>query len=121
MAQDPSGRITLELNTIQTTDGGCLASFMVTNGLPSDIDSLILETALIDKDGRVERLTLFDFGTLPSERPRVRQFLLEGQPCDAFGAVLINGAQSCLAAESHEISCDGLIDLNSRVDIALLG
>jgi hypothetical protein len=39
---------------------------------------LSLETVLIDATGRVDRLTLFDFGALPDGVPRVRQFDIPG-------------------------------------------
>ncbi len=115
------GRVTLELNATQSTETGCLLSFLITNGLSADISSLILETVLLDTGGQVERLTLFDFGALPSQRPRVRQFALEGRTCSEFGAVLINGAQTCAVAGEAPASCDALLDLASRVEMDLLG
>lgn len=122
-AQDQTAqdRLVLELNTTQTTAAGCLLSFLVTNGLSGSIDAMVLEAVLFDTDGKVERLTLFDFGALPAGRPRVRQFEVPGPACEAIGSVLINGAQTCTGGEGVATQCDKALDLRSRSDINLIG
>lgn len=121
IAGEADGRLSLELNAAESTETGCLVSFLINNGLERPIDSLILETVLLDTDGRVDRLTLFDLGALPEGRPRVRQFALEGGSCEAFSALLINGAQSCQVAGAPLPTCSDALDLSSRIDIDLLG
>ena len=119
--EDAAGRLVVELNAVQSTEAGCTFSFLVINGLPEAIDSLVLETVLFDSEGRVDRLTLFDFESLPAARPRVRQFAVPGPSCDGFGAVLINGVQTCETGGTTSSACDDALDLNSRVGIDLLG
>ena len=120
VAQDAPG-LSLELNKLEATDDGCALSFLVVNGHADDIASLVYETVLLDKNGLVDRLTLFDFGALPAGRPRVRQFVVPGLACDALGQVLINGASSCEAGTAGESACTDGLDLGSRVDIEVIG
>ncbi len=122
-AQDDArpDRLTLELNTTQPVDEGCAFSFLITNDLSQPIDAMVLEAVLFDTGGQVERLTLFDFGSLPTGRPRVRQFVVPGRACDGFGSVLINGAQTCEVAGAASTLCESALDLRSRGGIALIG
>lgn len=113
--------LSIELNTAQTSETGCTLSFFVTNALPGPIDGMVLEAVLFGTEGGVQQLTLFDFGSLPVARPRVRQFIVPGAPCDALGAVLINGAQTCTMGGEPSPSCESGLALRSRIDVDLLG
>lgn len=119
--EEVEGRLLIELNAAQSADGACSLSFVVINGLPEAIDRLVLEAVLFDTGGQVERLTLFDFGALPATRPRVRQFVLPETACEALGAVLINGTETCEAAGGDLAGCEEALDLRSRVGIEMLG
>jgi hypothetical protein len=117
VAQEAEPTLSVELNRIDTLDGACRLTFMVENGLEADLDTLSLETVLIDRDGRVDRLTLFDFGALPAGIPRVRQFDIPGLGCAALGRVLINGVNACGPAEG----CADALHFDSRTDVDLIG
>jgi hypothetical protein len=117
LAQDSDApRLSVELNRIDPLDGTCRLTFLAENALGVDLDTLALETVLIDRDGRVERLTLFDFGALPDGVPRVRQFDIPGLDCARLGRVLINGVAECARAEG----CAPL-HLLSRTDVEVIG
>jgi len=121
-AQDPtSGRISLELNTLETVNGSCRLTFLLQNKLDTDIESLAVETVLFSRDNQVLLLTLFDFGTLPAQRMRVRQFQVPDTTCDMLGMVLINGASRCSGGDLTPQICEQAFDLRSRGDIALEG
>lgn len=109
--------LAIELNRIDPLDGACRLTFMAENTLGADLETLALETVLIDRDGQVERLTLFDFGALPDGVPRVRQFDIPGLACDRLGRVLINGVAGCTGAGT----CSGALDLSSRTEVEVLG
>lgn len=114
---DPN--LIVELNTAETMDAACRLSFMVTNEHPQDIEAVVFETVLFNADGSVNRLTLFDFGALPSNRPRIRQFDVPGLGCDGLGRLLINGAVTC---EAHDAGlCVNTLDLRTRTQIEVLG
>lgn len=111
----------VELNTAQTVDGACRLSFLIVNEHPSDIASVVYETVLFNADGSVNQLTLFDFGALPSNRPRVRQFEVPGVVCTDLGQLLINGASSCEAGELGNGLCASSLQISSQTEIEVLG
>jgi hypothetical protein len=115
--EEAAPRLSLELNRVDSLDGACRLTFMAENGLGADLDALSLETVLIDTEGRVERLTLFDFGALPAGIPRVRQFDIPGLACDSLGRVLINGVSDCGGADG----CGDALEFGSRTDVEVIG
>lgn len=122
-----TARLSVELNRIDTVQiatvqsdmmqDACRLTFLAQNMLGADIAALALETVLIDVDGRVDRLTLFDFGALPEGIPRVRQFDIPGLACERLGRVLINGVAECSGAQAF----GGALDLGSRTDVEVVG
>lgn len=115
------GQLVIELNAVETTATGCSLSFLLINGIPHPIESLVLEAVLLNTGGQVDRLTLFDFGSLPSARPRVRQFELADVDCDGIGSVLINGAENCETGGAPFTECEDRFELRTRVEIDLIG
>lgn len=118
---DISGKISVELNAMQTTDAACTLTFLITNGLAQQIDRVVYETVLFDSDGQVDRLTLFDFGTLPPARPRVRQFAVPDMTCDQLGRVLFNGANTCEGTGLAAGICANAFTPSSRTQIEIIG
>jgi hypothetical protein len=118
---DLSGKISVELNAVQTTETSCTLSFLIINGLDQRIDKAVYETVLFDKNGQVNRLTLFDFGTLPPARPRVRQFVLPQMECRQLGRVLFNGANTCDGANLEAGICSSSLLPSSRTDVEIIG
>lgn len=117
IAQDAGGSLSLELNRVDTLEGACRLTFLAENGLGMVLQALSLETVLIDAEGRVERLTLFEFGALPDGIPRVRQFDIPGLACDGLGRVLINGVAEC----SVGAACAEKLELFTRTDVEVVG
>lgn len=115
------GVLRVELNTAETTDTACRLSFLIENTHGTDITQAVYETVLFNADGAVNQLTLFDFGTLPTGRPRVRQFEVPGLACTDLSRLLINGASTCEAGELGADICTTTLSLSSRTSIALLG
>ena len=117
IAEDAAPALSLELNRIDPLEDACRLTFMAENGLGADLQGLALETVLIDTDGLVERLTLFEFGALPEGIPRVRQFDLPGLSCEALGRVLINGVAEC----GGTVDCAGALKLGTRTEVEVIG
>ncbi len=113
--------VLIELNAVKATEAGCTLSFLVVNGHASQIDKAVYETVLFDGAGQVDRLTLFDFGTLPPGRPRVRQFTVQEIACDGLSRVLINGAHTCEAPDLADTACDAGLTLDTRTKIEVIG
>ena len=116
-----AGTLSLELNTTKSVESGCQLSFLIENGHDTDIDAAVYETVLLNTEGQVDRLTLFDFGALPAGRPRVRQFVVPGTGCEGLGQILINGANRCEAGGAESDLCTKGLELRSRSDVEVIG
>lgn len=120
-AQEAGSGLAIELNRAETVEAGCALSFVVENRLDADVAAAVYETVLFDTDGLVDRLTLFDFGTLPAGRPRVRQFVVPELVCARLGRVLINGANRCEGKNLGEAACTDGLELRTRIDVEVVG
>ena len=114
-------KVLLELNSVQTNAEACTFTFQIINGHAEDIAKAVYETVLFDTEGTVDRLTLFDFGTLPAGRPRVRQFSIQGTRCEDLSRVLINGAHACESDGLGRDACESGLELNTRTSIEVAG
>ncbi|MBR9862723.1 MAG: hypothetical protein GYB24_04700 [Rhodobacteraceae bacterium] len=113
--------LSVELNAAETVENSCKVTFVITNSLGSAIDKLVYEAVLFDTSGKVDRLTLFNFGSLPENRARVRQLVVPGTQCDGLGRVLFNGANACEGASVDPAACDAGLKPSSRTEIEVLG
>lgn len=117
----PDPVLRIELNTATDVEGACRLSFLAENGLSVDLDALVLETVVFTTERQVDRLTLFDFQTVPAGRPRVRQFDLAGVTCAGMGSLLINGVEACSGDGIEPTDCQGALQLESRTEIEVQG
>ena len=69
----------------------------------------------------VDRLTLFDFQSLPEGRTRVRQFDLDNTRCDSIGRILINGVAACDGEGLAGPECIDRLTLASRTKAEIAG
>jgi len=117
----PAPRLSLELNAMQQLETTCRIVFLAENRLGTDLDALSYETVLIDADGVVDRLTLFDFQSLPEGRMRVRQFDLDNAQCADIGRVLINGAAACKGEGLAGDECIDKLTVSSKTETEIAG
>lgn len=113
--------LALELNTLQQLDPGCRLVFTIANATGRDVDALVYEVVLFDRDGAVSLLTLFDFRDVPDGRTRVRQFDLPELSCAAIGGFLVNGAATCEGEGLAPAACAEATRTTSRTDVEVLG
>ncbi|MFG6568420.1 hypothetical protein [Sulfitobacter sp. 1A13679] len=116
-----SPALKVELNAADTTEANCKLTFLITNELSAPLDKAVYETVLFDREGTVNRLTLFDFGELPVGRPRVRQFVVPQTTCENLGRILFNGVQSCDGAGIEAGTCESALAPATRTEIEVLG
>lgn len=116
----PAG-INIELNSAVDADGACRISLMATNQQATDVTDFAVEAVLFRQSGEVDRLTLFNLGELPAERPRVRQFDLGGVECADLSQILINGVSTCEGTDLTPEICGGNLTLGSRIELGLIG
>ncbi|NOD93575.1 hypothetical protein GS636_12340 [Ruegeria sp. HKCCD4884] len=118
---EQSGKLFMELNTVEDIEGSCRFTFLVKNETGHSIDNAVFETVLFDVDGGLLQLSIFRFGELPADKARVRQFELPNLTCASVRKALINGAQSCVVDGSESEVCEDALSPSSRVDMELLG
>lgn len=113
--------LSIELNATEQQAGACRLIFMAENGLGADLTALVFETVLLDGDGKVMLLTLFDFQDVPNGRPRVRQFDLPGLDCAALGRVLLNDVHACTGPGLTADACKTGLRWSSRTGVEVVG
>lgn len=101
----PAPSLTLELNAAQPSEKGCRLTFVVNNGLGTDLTKAAFEIALFNEAGVVDRLTVLDFKELPAGKTKVTRFDLAGTDCTKLSRVLINSATECTGASVEPAAC----------------
>ncbi|PIE12814.1 MAG: hypothetical protein CSA68_12230 [Rhodobacterales bacterium] len=119
--QAGAAKLSIELNTLSQQDSACRMIFLVKNAMGKDLERAVFETVLFKSDGSVDRLTLFDFQTLPAGRPRVRQFDISGTKCEALGRVLFNDVHVCTGEGITGSDCIDALELSTKTAVEVLG
>lgn len=114
-ASAQEGGVTLDLNRLDDSGGACRLTFVADNAL-APLSSMVVETVLFDRAGRVAALMLFDFGALPMERRRVRQFDVAGIACADVAQVLVNGVSACSGDVVDAAACAAALVVTGSVD-----
>jgi hypothetical protein len=92
---DGDGALMIELNRVDQIGASCRFTFLADEQPRRGCPRFTLETVIIDAEGVVDRLTLFEFGVLPDGHPRVRQFDVPSLACTDVARILINGVSEC--------------------------
>lgn len=119
-AQDAAA-VGIELNKADTIGESCRLTFVLKNSHEEQVEKMVAETVLFSDKNEVILLTLFDFGELPSGRPRVRQFQVPETSCDRLGMVLINGVDACTVGGAASDVCATSLTLSNRTKIGFDG
>jgi len=118
LAQEVTGKISLELNHVQPTqDGGCRLSIIATNGLERPMDQLGLEMVAFNTDGLVDQFLRLDFSRISAGKTKVLQFDLAGKSCDSLSRLHINDVLNCVPPSITGVYCPDLLDLKNRTSI----
>ncbi|MET3660212.1 hypothetical protein ABID44_000512 [Aquamicrobium ahrensii] len=122
LAQDPApeqaAMLSLELNAAQPSDKGCRLTFVVNNGLGSDLTKASYEIALFNDSGVVDRMTVLDFKELPAGKTKVTRFDLAGTDCTKISRVLVNGSNDCAGDGIEPSACMKALKPASKTDIS---
>jgi hypothetical protein len=112
-----TGALTIELNTLQSTENGCMFTFVAENGIGAAIGRAAYEVVLFNGQGLVSRMTVLDFQDLPQDRMRVRQFNIAETDCDDISRVLINDVSACEGDGVSPGQCMDRLTLASQSDV----
>lgn len=111
--------LAIELNKTESRNGGCLASFVIRNGLGHTLDRFSMDVIIFDRDGVIAGRSLLDLAPLPDAKTTVATFPLQNGGCDAISRVLVNGFPSCRANSGQDVDCLNGLSVSSRGDIGL--
>lgn len=110
--------LVLELNGAQTSEKGCRLTFVVTNGLETELTKTAFEIALFDAKRVVDRLAVLDFQELPSGKTKVTRFDLPGVDCAGLSRILVNRDTECAGTGIEPQTCMRRLDPRSKAAIA---
>jgi hypothetical protein len=121
-AQDESGAasggIELELNNAASVEGSCRVTYVATNRLGLDLDTMTLEIAVFDAEGTVtDTRILLDFGAMREGKTKAIAFDLAERSCADISELLINDVAECTASDGSEPDCLGELRTSSRAEI----
>jgi hypothetical protein len=120
-ADEKTGKnIALELNTVDDVGNGCRITFLASNGFDKDIKKLAYEFVLFNNEGRVERMTVFDFNEIQTGKFRVRQFQLDNIKCTELGRILVNGVSTCDGEGFDKAICSQSLRISNKTKIEFL-
>lgn len=116
-APEVAPEFSIELNRLSPSQRGCLMTFVVRNGFAAQLKTSAFEMVVFNKDGLVERMTVFDFGALPAGKTVVRQFDMPKMACDGIGRLLVNDAKSCTGQSLQSANCISALKTGTKTDV----
>lgn len=115
------GRVTIELNKLETNGNGCHPYLVFENRTEIDFGSLKLDLVMFDGDGIIARRVAVEGAPLPPGKMAVKVFDLPDLACERIGRVLLNGLTQCADPAGERRGCLALIDTASRAaDVAFI-
>ncbi|MBL4929594.1 hypothetical protein JI744_15925 [Tabrizicola sp. KVB23] len=116
-----SGNFEIELNSAADVEGACRLTFVATNNTNTALTEAAYEVAAFDAAGVVSQLLVLEFGALPTAKTRVVQFDLPGTKCAAISRLLVNGQNTCQAADGPKDICLKSLSASSRISTMPFG
>lgn len=117
VAQAPqSDRIGIELNRLEQNGEACRLTFVVSNGLGSDLSGSGFEMVIFDGNGLVRLMTVFDFGALPEGKTVVKRFELPDTGCESVSRILVNSAARCSGPGIDASKCSAALTTTNRTE-----
>lgn len=110
-----AGKIAVEFNDLQQSEGGCRAVFVLNNGLGKPIDKVTLRVVAFDAENHAKLFLSLDVGALPIGKTRVLRFDLGPDlACKDVSRIVLDDVTSCEGAEMAPPACLAAISLSSR-------
>jgi hypothetical protein len=121
VARPAEGRLTVELNKFETTEGGgCQAFFLFRNQSALTLEAFVMSLAILAENGVIDRLLTIDAAPLPAQRTTLKLFEIPDIACDAISEILLHDISACRPQNADAIDCYAIVDLLSRTDAALV-
>ena len=110
-----TGKIEVEFNSLQPSDAGCRAVFVVHNGLTDALDKLTLRVVAFDAQSHANLFLSLDVGALPANKTRVLRFDLgKGVACTDVSRLVLDDVTDCAGGGMNASKCLASINLTTR-------
>jgi len=109
----------IELNKLENSAEGCRSVFVFDNRTGHQLSRFRIDLILFDPDGVYSKQLLLDMAPLYADKRSVTSFLLDEQPCEALGSVLVNDVPWCENGAGNSLDCVELLEVRSRTDVPL--
>ena len=120
LAQSEDTKLSIELNKLETFEGGCRSFFLFRNRTDLTLSSFEMSLAILDRHGVIDRLLTIDAAPLPAVRTVLKIFEIPEITCDNVGEMILHDIAACATASNTEIDCFDVIELSSRAAAALV-
>jgi len=114
------GRLGIELNKLESFEGGCRSFFLFRNRIGLTLSSFEMSLAILNKGGVIDRLLTIDAAPLPADRTTLKLFELPDMACEAVGQVILHDISACSTAGEAPGDCFALVELSSLADAPAL-
>lgn len=98
-------KVDVELNKLEPQDKGCRAFFVVSNDTAAEYDAFKLDLVLFQPDGVINKRLIVNLAPVRAQKKTVKQFDLEGTPCEQVGSFLVNDVIECKAPAGPVEGC----------------
>ncbi len=120
LAQSEDKMLSIELNKLETFEGGCRSFFLFRNRTDLTLSSFEMSLAILDQNGVIDRLLTIDAAPLPAVRTVLKIFEIPDITCDNVGEMILHDIAACATASNTTIDCFDVIELSSRAAAALV-
>jgi hypothetical protein len=112
------GKIDVEFNSLQPSEAGCRAVFVLHNGLADALDKLTLRVVTFDAQGHANLFLSLDVGVLPANKTRVLRFDLgKGVACTDISRLVLDDVTDCAGGTMNPSKCLASINLTTRAGV----
>ncbi len=120
LAQSEDTKLSIELNKLETFEGGCRSFFLFRNRTDLTLSSFEMSLAILDRHGVIDRLLTINAAPLPAVRTVLKIFEIPEITCDNIGEMILHDIAACATASNTAIECFDVIELSSRAAAALV-
>lgn len=112
-------KLDVELNKLEAQEKGCRAFFVVNNPTTAEFDSYKLDLVLFQPDGVINKRVIVNLAPVRGQKKTVKQFDIEGTPCDQLGSLLVNDVTECKAPGGPVDGCLAGLNLTTLTKVQL--
>ena len=113
-----SKKIDVEFNSLQPSEAGCRAVFVLHNGLPAALTALTLRVVAFDSQAHANLFLSLEVGELPINKTRVLRFDLgKSVACTDVSRLVLDDVTACAGGEMDPAKCLAAVNLTTRAGV----